>query len=407
MLDPDFIRDNIDLVKDGSQKKGVAPELVDNFLEADEQWRKLTLEVEQLRAEKNKLGREDQEKGKELKEKIKAIEESLTPLEEKREKILLEIPNPPENRVPVGKDESENVVLREVGDRPDFKFEPKDYLELAGDMIDTERAAKVSGSRFGYIKADLALMEFALVRYAFDKLTEHGFVPVVPPVLIKPEPMIGMGKHKFIEDDDAYYIEKDDLYLVGTAEDTIGSMHMGETLDSEKFPMRYVGFSTAFRREAGSYGKDTKGILRVHQFDKVEMFSFVGADKSVDENDFLLARQEEMMQELGLPYRIVHLVTGDIGFSATNQFDVETWIPSEGKYRETHSCSNTTDYQSRGLSIKYKDGSALKYVHTLNATAFAIGRTLIAILENYQTKSGAVKVPKVLQKYVGKKEIQG
>ncbi|MCR4260760.1 MAG: serine--tRNA ligase [Candidatus Colwellbacteria bacterium] len=406
MLDPNQVRENPDLVRNNLKDRGGNSAVVDDFLMADSAWRELTGEIEGLRAKKNKLGKEDQEEARKIKEETKELEINLKPLEDRKEALLLQIPNVPEERAPVGKDESENVVLREVGRAPKFKFEPKDYLTLAGGGIDVERAGKVSGSRFGYILGDLALLEFALVRFVFDKLDKYGFTPIVPPVLIKPEPMIGMGKSKFIADDDAFFIEKDNLYLVGTAEDTIGSMYMGETLHEEILPLRFVGFSSAFRREAGSYGKDTRGILRVHQFDKVEMFSFTKPEDSVAENDFLLKMQEEIMQSLKLPYRVVHLCTGDMGFSASNQFDVETWIPSENKYRETHSCSNTTDFQSRGLGIKYKNSKGGGYVHTLNATGVAIGRMLIAILENNQDSKGKVKIPKVLQKYVGKKEIE-
>ncbi|MBU2101503.1 serine--tRNA ligase [Patescibacteria group bacterium] len=407
MLDPNLVRENPELVKKGMQDRGMDSSLVDVFLKIDEEWRELTAEIEKLRSDKNKLGKEDKDESRGLKEKIRALDDKLKVLEAERSAAFLELPSVPEERVPVGKDESENVVLREEGKKPKFNFEPKDYLELAGDMIDTKRAAKVSGSRFGYIMGDLALLEFGLVKYVFEKLAPYGFTPIVPPVLIKSEPMIGMGKTKFIAEGDAFYIKEDDLYLVGTAEDTIGPLYMDEILDDDILPKRFVGFSSAFRREAGSYGKDTKGILRVHQFDKAEMFSFARPEDSVAENDFLLERQEEIVKGLGLPYQVVHICTGDMGFTATNQFDIEAWIPSENKYRETHSCSNTTDFQSRGLNIKCKakDGK-MQYVHMLNATGIAIGRTLIAIIENYQTKDGRIKVPKVLQSYVGKKEIK-
>lgn len=401
MLDPAFVRDNPDRVREGVEKRGMQPSIVDEFLEVDEKWREAVRQFEEVRAEKKQLGKDDRERATELKEREKEASSVLKRLELERDRALERIPNIPEERVPVGKDEGDNKEIRKWGDLPSFGFEPKDYLTIAGPMIDTERAARVSGSRFGYLVGDVALLEFALVKYAFDKLLPYGFIPVVPPVLIKPGPMRAMGKVKFIEDGDAYYIHDDDLYLVGTAEDTLGPMHMGETMT--KLPRRYVGFSTAFRREAGSYGKDTKGILRVHQFDKVEMFSFTDPDESVKENDFLLERQEELVQGLGLPYRVVHISTGDMGFTATNQYDIEVWIPSEKRYRETHSCSNTADFQSRGLGIKNAKG---EYVHMLNATAFAIGRTLIAIIENYQTESGSVKVPEALREYAGKSEIK-
>lgn len=403
MLDPVFVRENLNKIKDGVRKRGANPAIVDEFLKIDERWREATQKFEALRAEKKKLGKDERKKAADLKEKEKKLSDEVRALEADRLRALEQIPNVPEDRVPVGKDENDNKELKKWGDPPKFDFEPRDYLTIAGFMIDTERAAKVSGSRFGYLVGETALLEFAIVKYAFEKLLPHGFVPVVPPVLIKPLPMRGMGKVKFIEDGDAYYIGADDLYLVGTAEDAIGPMHMGETFGKGELPKRYVGFSTAFRREAGSYGKDTKGILRVHQFDKVEMFSFTNPEDSVQENEFLLERQEEMVQGLGLPYRVVHISTGDMGFTATNQYDIEIWIPSENRYRETHSSSNTTDFQARGLGIKNAKG---EYVHMLNATAFAIGRTLIAILENYQTKDGTVKIPKVLQEYVGKPEIK-
>lgn len=406
MLDPNLVRENPESVKIGLKNRGGDPALVDKFLQLDASWRDLTGRLEGLRAKKNKLGKDDQEEARRLKEEARELEEQLKITSGQRESALLLLPNVPEQRTPVGRSEADNVVLREVGSVPKFKFAPRDYLTLAGSGIDTERAGKVSGSRFGYVLGDLALLEFALVRFVFDKLQKHKFVPIVPPVLIKPEPMVGMGKNKFIADGDAFFIEKDNLYLVGTAEDTIGAMYMGEVLDEALLPLRFVGFSSAFRREAGSYGKDTKGILRVHQFDKVEMFSFTKPEDSVAENDFLLSMQEEIMQSLNLPYRVVHLCTGDMGFGASNQFDVETWIPSENKYRETHSCSNTTDFQSRGLNTKYKYSKGVGYVHTLNATGVAIGRMLIAILENNQDSRGNVTVPRVLRKYVGKKEIQ-
>jgi len=403
MLDPNLIREDTKRVKDSVKNRGMKPGIVDDFLKLDEEWRKTTTNIEKLRAEKNKLGKDDRKKAVQLKEKEKKLNDALKKLEVERDSALEQIPNLVDDRVPVGKSDDDNEELKTWGDVSKFDFKTKDYVALAGGLIDTQRAAKVSGSRFGYLLGDIALMEFALVQYVFTKLLPHGFVPVVPPVLIKSAPMRGMGKFKFIDDDDAYYLPEDDLYLVGTAEDTIGPMHMGEKFKRGDLPRRYAGFSTAFRREAGSYGKDTKGILRVHQFDKVEMFSFTKQDSSIAENDFLLERQEEIMQGLELPYRVVRVCTGELGFTATHQYDIETWIPSENKYRETHSCSNTTDFQSRGLGIKTDDG---EFAHMLNATGLAIGRTIIAIIENNQTKDGKIKIPKVLQDYAGKAEIE-
>lgn len=407
MINIELLRKEPQKVKNGIAKKRHNPELVDAFLEIDKKWRELVSAIDATRAEKKLLKQGDAEKGKELKEKVKAFEDQITVLEKERDAIIEQIPNLPAEDVPVGKDDAENIVLREVGKKPEFSFKPKDYLELCGDWINTESATRVAGSRFGYIMGDLVLLEFALVKLAMDKLLPHGFTPVVPPVMARPEVMKDMGKAKFIGGDDAFYLPKDDLYLVGSSEHTIGPLNMGKTLDVSK-PIRYMGFSTCFRREAGSYGKDTKGILRVHQFDKVEMFSISRPEDSEKEHQFLLAREEELMQALGLPYRVMAICTGDMGFDTQRQYDVETWLPGQGKYRETQSCSNTSDFQSRGLSIKYKDSKTQKadYVHMLNATAFAIGRMLIAIVENNQKEDGTIVVPEALRAYVGKTELK-
>ncbi len=405
MIDINLVRKNPEAVKIGMKNRGMDPGVVDNFLAVDEKWREVTTNAEALRADKKKLGKGDRSDAKKIKDGEKKLNEDIKKFEKTRAELLEKIPNVPEDRVPVGADESSNVELRKWGDPTKFNFDFKNHADVAGGMIDKERAANVSGSRFSYIFGDLVLLEFAVVKYVIEKLAPHGFLPVLPPALIKSEQMKDMGKTKFIEDGDAYYIPEDDLYLVGTAEDTIGPIHMNEIIPAERLPVRYVGFSTAFRREAGAYGKDMKGIFRLHQFDKVEMFSFTRPEDSVAENDFLLERQEEIVKGLDLPYRIVHICTGDMGFTATNQYDVEIWLPSENKYRESHSCSNTTDFQARGLNVKYrrKDGKS-EFVHMLNATGAAM-RILAYILENNQTKEGAVKVPKALRDYVGKSEI--
>ena len=406
MLDVNLIRNNPDQVKNGISKKGANPKLVDDFLALDRKWRENTQQVDELRARQNKLSEERNiEEGKKVKIQVQDLEVALRQLEVSRSKILEQIPNLPAPDIPVG-DESANTILREVGKKPKFEFEPKDYLTLAGSFIDTERAAKISGSRFNYLLGDLALLQFAILKLIFDKLLPKGFMPIIPPVLVKPEVMKGMGKIKFIEDEDAYLIQKDDLYLIGSAEHSIGPFHADEILEIKSLPRRYVGFSTSFRREAGSYGKDTRGILRVHQFDKAEMFIFAEPSKSEEEHQLLLSCQEELMQSLSLPYQVVQIATGDMTFADYKQYDIETWIPSEGRYRETHSCSNTTDFQARGINAKYRTSNGgTDFLHTLNATAFAMGRILIAILENYQTKKGRVVVPKVLRDYVGRSEI--
>jgi len=333
----------------------------------------------------------------------------LKGLEEEFNNLMYQIPNLPFDEVPVGKDDSENVVLRQVGERTKFNFENKDYLEIAEkiDLIDTKRAAKTSGSRFGFLKGEAALMEFALIRFVMDILTKENFIPVVPPVMLKKEMMMGMGYLQPGGDEETYYLPKDDLYLVATSEQSIGAMHANETFQEKDLPRRYVGFSTCFRREAGSYGKDTKGILRVHQFDKIEMFSFAKPEDSKKEHQFLLSQEEKLMKALKLPYQVINICTGDLGMPAAAKYDIETWIPSQKRYRETHSTSNCTDFQARRLNIRYqkKDGK-LEFVHTLNGTAFAIGRILIAIIENYQQKDGSIKVPEALWPYLGFKVIQ-
>ncbi len=296
-----------------------------------------------------------------------------------------------------------------LGRTPKFIFhQPKDYMELGEslDLIDIERAGKVSGSRFGYIKGDLALLEFALIKLVTDTVKKDGFVPVIPPVLLKDQMARGTGYFEAADEKEAYYLPEDKMYLTGTSEQSLVSMHAGEILNEKDLPLRYVGFSTCFRREAGSYGKDTKGILRVHQFDKLEMVIFSKPEDSKDEHQLLLSIEEKLMRLLGLPYQVINICTGDLGRPAAAKYDIEAWLPSENKYRETHSTSNCTDFQARRLNIRYRDKSGkVNFVHTLNGTAFAIGRILIMIMENYQQKDGSIKVPKVLQKYCGFKII--
>ncbi|MCD6177678.1 serine--tRNA ligase [bacterium] len=414
MLDIKFIRENKELVKKGCRNKGVEVD-IDRIIELDKKRREMLTELEKLRAEKNKASKiiasvKSQQEKKKIISEMKKIDKKEDALKEKFNKIdkelnelLLQVPNLPLESVPVGKDESENVVLREVGKKPEFNFPPRDYLELAQelDLIDIKRAAKVAGTRFGFLKKEAVLLEFALINFAFDQLIQEGFIPLVTPVMIKPEMMRGMG---YVERgrDEIYYIEKDNLYLAGTTEQIIGAMHAGEIFEEKQLPIRYVGFSTWFRREAGSYGRETWGIFRVHQFDGVEMFSFAHPEKSVYEHQFFLSLEERLMKLLKIPYRVVEICTGDLGDPAAAKYDIEAWMPSQGRWRETHSTSNCTDFQARRLNIRYKDkkSNKLKFVHTLNGTAFAIGRTLIAIIENYQQKDGSIKVPSVLRKYL-------
>lgn len=420
MLDIQYIRENIENVKRGMEKKRQDPKLVDKFLHADEELRAKILAFETLKAEQNALskqlsaGRSEDlmTKAQVMKKRLVDLEVERAELEKKRDDVLSRIPNMPFEDVIVGKDETNNKILREVGERRDFEkegFKPVDYLTLGEKLgiIDVKKAAEVSGSRFGYLLRDAVLLEFGLVKLAMDTLLERNFVPAVPPVMIKPDVYEGMGRLAADQKEERYYFEKDDLYLVGSAEHTMGPIHMNEVLEEETLPRRYVAFSTCFRREAGTYGKDTKGILRVHQFDKVEMFAFSHPGKSEEEHKFLLDCQETLWKKLEVPYRVVELCTGDMGWTDARQFDIEAWMPGQGTYRETNSCSNTTDFQSRGTNIKYKTKDGKKeLVHMLNATAFAIGRTIIAIIENNQQKDGSIRVPKALQAYVGKEFIK-
>ena len=403
MIDVKYIRENKKEVENGIKAKGFKVD-IDSVLELDGKRGVLRKQIEELNAERKKNAEtKNIETGKKIKEKIAKLENDEKILDEKIYDILRKLPNLPLPEVPVGKDEIENVVLREVGEKPKFNFPAKDYMTLAENLgwIDVERAGKAIGSRFGYLLRDAVDLEFALTRFAFDVLKKEGFIPVVPPVFLKPEAMRGAGYLDYNEDE-VYHLEKDDLYLIGTSEQAIAAMHMNEILEAKKLPLRYAGFSSCFRREAGSYGKDTKGILRVHQFDKIEMFSFFEPENSKKEHEFLLSMEEKLMQALQIPYRVLQMCTGDLGFQAANKYDIEAWLPGQNQYRETHSTSNDTEFQSRRLNIKYKNLKTGKneFVHTLNGTAFAIGRMIIAIMENYQQKDGVVKIPTVLEGYI-------
>lgn len=421
MLDIKFIRNNPDLVKEGCQKKQVEVEVdIDQILEVDRKKREMLQALEDMRAQKNKASREIAEiknekekkkiilKMKELDRNSDRLTNNLKTLETEFQKLMSQIPNLPLDEVPFGKDEKDNVVQREAGEKPKFDFQPKDYLEIAEklDLIDIKRAAKVAGTRFGYFKKEAVLLEFALINFVFDSLLKEGFVPVIPPVIMRAEMMRGMGYLEQTSIEEAYYLPKDDSFLVGTSEQPIGAMHADEILEENNLPKRYLGFSTCFRREAGAYGKDTKGIFRVHQFDKIEMFSFCKPEESKQEHQFFLDQEEKLMQSLKIPYRVVQICTGDLGFPAAAKYDIEAWLPSENRYRETHSTSNCTDFQARRLNIRERDKTGkLNFVHTINGTAFAIGRILIAVIENYQQKDGSILMPEVLQKYLNFKKI--
>jgi len=418
MLDIKFIRENPEKVKQGAKNKGVDID-IDKLLELDAKRREAIAKSEQIKAEQNKLSASGEgapspeiiEKAKALKEEFHTQEAALKEVEAQYDVLMRQIPNPAFDDVPLGKDDSENIV-REFGkikEKPKFDFTPKEHWEIGEnlDILDTERAGKVTGSRFYFLKRQGALLELSLINFAFEKLAKKGFIPVIPPVMVKPEMAWAMGYLEQTNDEEAYHLEKDNLYLTATSEQTLGAMHAGETFEENALPLKYVGFSTCFRREAGSFGKDTKGMLRAHQFDKIEMFVFCKPEDAKKEHELLLTIEKELMDDLGLHYQVIDICTGDLGAPAAKKYDIETWMPGQNRYRETHSTSNCTDFQARRLNTRYKDSKTnkLEFVHTLNGTAFSM-RPIIAILENYQQKDGTVEVPKVLQKWTGFKQIK-
>jgi seryl-tRNA synthetase len=381
------------------ERKG-AGEAFDELLAADERWRELETRASELRAQTKTKGKptpEQLEQLRELKAELQRVEAEHEQAAQSRQELLDGVPNPPDPSVPDGAAEEDAVELRRVGEPPTFSFEPRDHLELAAahGWIDLERAARVSGARFAYRVGEVALLELALYRFALDRLVGKGFVPVLPPVLVREDAMYGTG---FLPTDEVniYTIERDELYLTGTSEVALASFHMGEELD--ELPRRYAGYSTNFRRESGAAGKDTRGMFRVHQFDKVEMFVFTEPGSSAEEHDALLALEEELVQELGLPYRVVNVAAGDLGASAAKKYDIEAWFPSQQRYREITSTSNTTDYQARRLGIRFRRDGKLEPVHTLNGTAMT-ARWMIALLENFQYENGEIAVPEVLTQF--------
>jgi seryl-tRNA synthetase len=399
MIDLRAARADADRVRAALARKGAA-EAFDQLLAADERKRALQTEVEELRARTKLKGKPTPEQLAELtgvKERLQPLERELGEAEAELQGLLDRVPNPPADDTPDGAAEEDAVTVREVGEPPAFSFEPRDHLDLsaAHGWIDVERGAKVSGSRFVYRVGEAALLELALYRWALTRIVAKGHVPVLPPVLVREEAMYGTG---FFPSDKGDYYEapEDGLFLVGTSEVPTAAFHGGEVLD--ELPLRYVAFSTCFRREAGAAGKDTRGMFRVHQFDKVEMFVYCDSDRSADEHERLLALEEELVQELGLPYRVLNIAAGDLGASATKKYDIEAWFPGQSRYREITSTSNTTDYQSRRLNIRTRRDGKLEHVHTLNGTAVT-ARAMIAILENFQDEGGAVAVPAALQEF--------
>ncbi len=425
MLDIQFIRDNKQKVADAAKNKNKLIN-VDEILILDDRRRTLSTEAQTLREERNKNSKSKPtpeliQSGKQLKESLQKNEADLKGVEESLYDLMILVPNIPHDDVPVGRDEDENVEIRKWGEPKKFGFTPKDHVDLGESLgiIDIQSAGKVTGTRFAYLKGALAQLEYAIVMWVFSVLTNEktlkeiadsvkpgynpkAFVPVVPPVMIRPEVYTRMGRLDKTQEDERYYLAKDNQYLIGSAEHTLGPLHMDETLPESEFPIRYIGFSTAFRRESGSYGKDVRGILRVHQFDKLEIESFTVPEDSIDEQNFIVAIQEYLVRQLELPYQVIMICTGDMGAPDARQIDINTWMPGQNQYRETHTSDMMTDYQSRRLNtrVRRKDGSS-EYVHMNDATAFAIGRILIAIMENYQQEDGTVNIPKVLQPLVG------
>ena len=398
MLDIKFIRENAKKVEQNAKNKGYKVD-IDKLLEVDKKRRELIEAVDKLRSKRKEIAQKrDEKQGQQLKKDLKLDENKLEKLNEEFYDLIRQVPNLAKDDVPVGRDELENKITRQVGRKNQFNFKPKDHLELGEslDLIDVERSSKISGPRQSFIKNELVGLEFALISFCFDVLESEGFIKVIPPVIINKKAVEGLGYPEY-ERGEGYIV--DDQYLVGTSEHSIVPMHMDEVFSAKDLPRRYAAFSTSFRREAGSYGKDTKGIFRVHQFDKIEMVSFVFPKDDEKELEYLLLLQEKLVKALNLPYQVVQMCTGDLGFPTAKKIDIEAWLPSQNQYRETHSVSTTTDFQARRLNIKYRNGDQTGFVHILNGTAFAIGRTLIAIMENYQTKDGSIEIPKVLQKY--------
>jgi seryl-tRNA synthetase len=401
VLDLRRIRQDPQTAREALGRRGAGP-AVDKLLALDERRRRLLPELEQLRATKNQASKrigELQRGGEDaseaiaevrgLSERERHLDREVTEVDERLREELVALPNLPDESAP-----PEDEVLREWGEAG--RMGP-DHLEILGDLIDLDAGARVAGSRFAYLKGPLVLLELGLVRWAMEVLEEKGFTPVVPPVLVREEALFGTG---FLPDAERqiYRVPEDDLYLVGTSEVPLASLHGGQILDEDLLPRRYAGFSSCFRREAGAAGKDTRGIFRVHQFDKVEMFSFVVPEHSPDEHERLLAIQEELFRALEIPYRVVNIAVDDLGAAAAKKYDLEAWLPGQGRYREVTSASNTTDYQARRLEVRYRpiEGRGPRPVHTLNGTAIAVGRTIIALVENHRREDGAVAVPEVL-----------
>jgi seryl-tRNA synthetase len=429
VINPDFVRNNPQIVKDSQSARGENPALVDDFLKNDQLWRNLTVEVDNLRAEQKSLSKEIgnlkgqqksspgpeihkkldtlTKKGTELSDNIASLTTKQEEIKKLADKAMSSISNLVHKDAPIG-EEKDFKVVETIGKPREFNAEGikiKDHVELGEELklIDLERGAKVSGSRFYYLVGDGALLELALVNFAIDIAQNHGFIPVIPPALVKPAAMEGTG---FLGQaaENVYRLEQDDMYLVGTSEVPLAAMHMDEILDNKELPIKYAGYSPCYRREAGSHGKDTRGIFRVHWFDKVEMFIFSNIEDADKIHTELLEIEKEILTKLELPFRVIDVATGDLGSSAARKFDCEAWIPSSNEYRELTSTSNCTEFQARRLKIRTRVGDKTNYVATLNGTLLAVTRTIVALLENHQQKDGSINIPKALRPYLRNRE---
>ncbi len=415
MLDPTILKDNLEVLESNILRRNLKID-VNHILSLNEERKSLRFDAEQKRSQQKELGKqianadESEKEGllnkaSELSNEVKLLFEQVDKKDEEFLNLWVKVPNLISKTSPDGKSDKDNLEIKKVGNIKDIP-NPKDHLEIASklNLIDVEKASEVSGSRFAYLFGDLVKIEFNLVSWALNKLSEKGFTPTVPPVLVRENALYGTG---FFPDDaeQVYEIPNDDLFLVGTSEVPLAALHANEIINKEELPLRYAGFSTCFRREAGTYGKDTTGIFRVHQFDKVEMFSFCNPEKSEEEHEFILSIEEELLQSLEIPYRVVDVCAGDLGASAAKKYDIEAWIPSQKTYREVTSCSNTTSFQARRLNIRVKSEGETSILHTLNGTSIAVGRILIALIENNQTEDGKVEFSDKVAEIIGVKNL--
>jgi seryl-tRNA synthetase len=414
MIDAKQLRSDTDGVRAALARRG-AGELVEDFLKLDEEHRRLLGEVEQVRAERNAAAKaiaEAKQRGDDtsvpiakqsaLKAQQADEEQRLSEVQQRMAEVMMQMPNVPDETAADGMSEEDAKTIRVYGEPPTFPFPPKDHIELAGPeglgLIEMEAAARVSGSRFHFLLGDLVRLEFALMQWSLDKLLRRGFIPAIPPVLVREEAMVGTGFFPEAREQ-VYEVPRDELFLVGTAEVPLASLHAGRMFEAAELPLRYVGFSTCFRREAGAAGRDTRGIFRVHQFDKLEMFIFCHPEASQDEHESILAIEEEIAQELGFHYRVQNIAVGDLGASAAKKYDIEVWLPGQQRYRELTSCSNTTDFQARRLDVRLRTGKGPRHVHMLNGTAATSSRTLLALIEYGQQEDGSIRLPEVLQPF--------